>query len=341
MIIGKAARAIVDYVSNLLTAPNELKRLRRDFDHFTATWGSTTGEPPLLADEPGAVVCRLVADTPHPIFNPSLVATGEGTFLGTVRSSNFVKFAETTHVREAEVYDVRSHLFRLTADLDCEFIGELDDGAVRHPGSPAENGIEDCRLFRHRGDIWGVGSAVRQRGRGLPVHPILFRLDGTKIVEHHFGWRTQGFIEKNWTPVEGRETPTLLRLLSPPDVIELRDGELVRLSDARPSKEPLLLRGGTPSIPFGRHHLAVAHLAPRKIWGRLHYPHCFVVHDERLRHVETSEPFYFRRPGLEFACGLQIHGGDLFVSYGVADRAAEVMRLPLAALEKRLVAARY
>lgn len=341
MSIAEMSRAIFDYVSNLLTAPNDLKWLQRDFDRFVTTWGGRTAELPLLADLPGAAFRRLEAETPHPVFNPSLVALDDGTFLGTVRCSNFVKFAENTHIRDGEICDVRNRFFRLTPDLDYEFAGELDDSAVRHPGSPAENGIEDCRLFRHRGEIWGIGNAVTQHGRGLRGRPLLFRLVDGAVRDPRFGPSTPGVVEKNWTPVETDDSLTLFHRLSPSQQAVVHADRLERPAGAPLPDQSWLLRGGTPLVRFGGHFLAVAHLAPAMIWGRLHYPHCFVVFDDRLRHVETSDPFFFRRRGIEFACGLQIHGGDLIVTYGVADRAAEAMRLPIAALDRWFVAGRY
>jgi hypothetical protein len=108
-----------------------------------------------------------------------------------------------------------------------------------------------------------------------------------------------------------------------------------------PKESNLELRGGTPLVRYGEQYLGIAHQPQFKIDGRGHYFHHFVVFDRSLRHIETSSAFFLRRRGVEFACGLQLCEDFAYISYGVADRAAEILRIPVTALSNWLVNERY
>lgn len=298
---------------------------------------------PVLAETTDSSRIQLPPNGQTPLHNPSIVRMDDGSFLCLARCTNLITFAENHYFRDEPAHSTINHVFILDESLQIRSRTVLDDSAIRHPKSPAEAGVEDCRLFKHQGAIWGIGAAVSLNENGCHGNAtqVLFRLDGPRIVEHHFGPTPNGNWEKNWTPVERDGPMRILYQLSPPIEMELSEQGMEFVSGPPTQNNDWTLRGGTPLVAFGEHFLGIAHSAPRSIDNRVCYLHCLVVFDRSLRHIETSQWFFLRRRGLEFACGLQLHGDMAYIAYGVADRAAEIMRVPISALKRWLVADHY
>ncbi len=345
MKIRHLPRDLVRYLVHALSVPLRVGYLMswaKDLEDRARVFDLAMLNIPILAENAQASLCQLKADSRFPLFNPSIVRLEDGRFLCLARSSNLVNYVEQDYRYEEDTHSTSNHVFILSEDLQIQSCEVLDDSPIRQRGSPAEGGLEDCRLFHHLGEIWGVGAAMSVRkGRFGNAQQMLFRLDGNKIAEHYYGPLPFGGWEKNWTPVECDDSIRLLYQLSPPVVLELKDHALTFVSGSPTRTTAWPLRGGTPLVKFGEHYLGIAHSDRYRVNDRIHYLHHLVVFDQSLRHIETSQPFFLRRRGIEFACGLQLSEGMAYISYGVADRAAEVMRIPVSALMHWLVADDY
>lgn len=128
----------------------------------------------------------------------------------------------------------------------------------------------------------------------------------------------------------------------------INSNSLIKLEDGRFTVPALdfsrdfNLRGGSPLVRFGDYYLGIAHSPPQEFPEiKIYYVHYFVVFDSSFRHVETSGPFFLRRKGIEFVCGLHVDEEWVYISYGVADRAAEIMKIPMATIKKYLVLSNY
>lgn len=298
---------------------------------------------PILAERSSAYRTQLPNPGSFPLFNPSIVRAGDGGFLCIARSSSLCMFSEKTYKYEKKPHATTNYLFQLDRDLNFVSSEILDDSSVRTKNSLAEAGIEDCRLFVYQGDIWAIGAATPlMNGEYGKTRQILFKIENNGISEFHYGPYPFKRMEKNWTPVESDDFPITA-------LYDLTSGTKVVLDEGGfsfPSEEPkeggkFSIRGGTPLVKFGSHYISLAHSAPIKANDRLHYLHHFVIYDKLLRHVETSPPFFLRRRGIEFACGLQIIGDVAYIAYGVADRAAEIMRIPTSSFKDLLVMDSY
>ncbi len=307
--------------------------------HKIEGFGSLFLSPILGADKSVVTTQLTTSDSLLPIFNPSIIKIDVG-FLCLARESTLVNYHESLYTYESAEHKTINHVFILDNQLRLMRSTKLDDSLVRYSGSPAEAGIEDCRLFVHNGDVWGVGAATKKVGGHFYVRQIIFRLSNNKIVEFYYGPQINGRIEKNWVPIENEYVISLLYSVNSNSLIKLEDGCFT--VPALDFSRDFNLRGGSPLVRFGDYYLGIAHSPPQEFPEiKIYYVHYFVVFDSSFRHGETSEPFFLRRKGIEFVCGLHVDEEWVYISYGVADRAAEIMKIPMATIKKYLVLSNY
>jgi hypothetical protein len=328
----------------LLSRADELAGVARKLDAGMESLGlieevSLLGLP-VLAEHPEAFRCQLTADSPFPLFNPSIIQRDDGGFYCLARSSSLVNDAEWDYRCEQGEHATTNYAFLLDKELRVEACEVLDDRALEELETWIKCGLEDCRLFRFQGEIRGIGSVAYVKAGEYLVRQVVFRLQGIRIEDPCYG-PSLNRLEKNWVPIEDEDAIRILYRLNPPAELVLKDGVLAWVSGLPPEHQDWNLRGGTPLVRFGKHYLGIAHSRQLRIGRRMYYLHCFVVFDRSMRHVETSQFFFLRRRGLEFACGLQLSDGQAYISYGVADRAAEILRIPVKAIMKYLVADSY
>lgn len=72
------------------------------------------------------------------------------------------------------------------------------------------------------------------------------------------------------------------------------------------------VRGGTPLIPWRGNYVGLVH--SQLIRNKRYYSHNFIVLNADFETLEMNRPFYFRRIGIEYACGLIKYKEDLLVS---------------------------
>jgi hypothetical protein len=87
-------------------------------------------------------------------------------------------------------------------------------------------------------------------------------------------------------------------------------------------------------VPWRDRFIGIAHPEREYIDRKQYTRHVFVVIDQNMNLEQISEPFFFQRKGLEFACGLANHDSGLLVSFGVMNRTAEFCILPFEDLLK-------
>lgn len=275
----------------------------------------------------------------YPIFNPSIVKNGDG-FIVMARQSTLVNYAEYYYEYEESEHRTINYIYHLDANLKVTSVSVLDDSILRKKDSVAEAGIEDVRLFSYDGEIYGIGAGTRKIDGHFFVSQIVFKLGNKKIIEYFVAPQIGGRVEKNWVPFEGVSPITLKYSIADDFLIKFCNGHFLF-----PSERPMLdlkFRGGSPLVEFGLHHfLGIVHSSPLRFLDKIFYVHHFVVYDKKFRHIETSEPFFLRRRGIEFVCGLQIKNDFAYISYGVGDRVAEIARIHLKRIKEFLIYKSY
>jgi hypothetical protein len=295
---------------------------------------------PALFDRRDTKRGALSFETRHPIFNPSVVKFGDG-YIFVSRSTN-----HTTRLDADYYYLSRPHcsinvVHKLDRGLNREAQFVLDDDILRkQPCLSAKFGVEDIRLFVWKEAVWGIAAGVSpppsdETSDDFDVTQILFRIDGEKIAEFHELRSPNGSKkEKNWIPLVSRDDLFFIYGINPYSVFKFDAGKLELVHGIDPADSNCSIRGSTQFVPWRGKYLGVAHF-DREYVDRKHYRrHVFVVIDRDMNLEQISEPFFFQRRGLEFACGLSNHDSGLILSFSVMNQTAEFCILPFQELSR-------
>lgn len=272
-----------------------------------------------------------------PIFNTSNLVL-EDQILCCSRRSNLLNKMDGEYLYfNNELHDSLNIFHYLSKSFEIQSTCVLDDALLRMNCPYAVNGIEDIRLFQWRGRLFGIGAGVNAQEKML-VTQILFRIEANKIVEFiPFHSPINSHQEKNWIPLIFNDELLLIYSIYPLIIFQYSEGKLHLLKGELPKANDFAIRGGTPFVAFKDKYVSIAHLKPFRYLNKTFYRHVFVVLDYNLNINEISEPFFIQRKGTEFACGLNIIDGNLLLSYGVADRSANLSIIRKEELQRYIV----
>lgn len=171
---------------------------------------------------------------------------------------------------------------------------------------------------------------------GYTSNPVSFQIINNVAINPTI-WTspTKRKLDKNWVPLISEDQLYFVYSIDPTVVLKVLDGKGFFVS-GNPKANDIKLSGGTPFIELNNHFVSVAHY-PRFLHDKLYYRHCFVVMNRNFQIIEVSEPFFFQRPGIEFACGLEFQHGNIYISYGVGDRSAYIAQIPAEELYPRFL----
>jgi hypothetical protein len=290
---------------------------------------------PVLADVWSLEPVKYHIDSVYPCFNPSIVSTNSGYKLIS-RSSNLINLNDGNYVRKGSPHETINYLVDLDHDLNVIGQCRLDDSLIRQPGAVAEFGIEDCRLFRWNQSIWLCGAANHPLSKNrLGVKQVLCKLESNSIVEAKtIDSPHSRPVEKNWAPIPLDDELVLAYRLSPIEIVRVKGSTITYDRTQDKIDNDFILRGGTPFIKWRNIFLGVAHSQRIRYQGKLYYMHYFICLNDELELLETSQPFFIQRKGIEFATGIEITNNGILLSYGVADRAGRLIRIPDSIIEK-------
>lgn len=272
-------------------------------------------------------------------FNPSIAADPDGGFRMILRQANY-RYEDGRYITLDDSNDIITDnaLVRLDDDLRVTSVMPIDDSAVRSdPPLFPVHGLEDMRLFSHRGR-WYVSATSREhRSDGLceivvaefdPDEPAT--ITSARRLPPLRKWRH----EKNWAPIafDVVNVDGPMRFLWSTD-----PATVVRLDDATGSMVletslPLDLgneesRGGSQAIPVTGGWLTVVHRAVQDERRHRVYEHRFILYDAQFRILARSPWFVFVSEGIEFCAGLAQTNDGVVLSYGLEDREAWLARI--------------
>lgn len=217
-----------------------------------------------------------------------------------------------------------------------EIIDELDWERIEFP----VKGLEDLRLFRHRGRWKFTCTSYEKTGNPQMMIGLLAegpdRSANRWLVEslRHIQGAEVGPIEKNWLPFpDGAGGLNILYHSDPTRVGHLDEdtGELVIDTVLVPGWNGEDFRGSAPPVRFRGGYLYLVHEVAFEEWRR--YTHRFVWMSAQLEIQRVSRPFYFDTQGVEFAMGLVWDGIHLWIGYGWQDKEARLRRMTEAELD--------
>ena len=284
---------------------------------------------PILARELNITPQLIPQFSALPIYNPSVITQGGG-LLFSARESNHVRLADGD-IHFLTSTPQRSEVLLIDQPIGSpRVITRLDDSPLRATPGLADHGIEDLRLFRWRGGVYGIGAGTSSKpGGGWSVQQVLLHIEAGAIRAH---WPLPSpigaAVEKNWTPLVVGDDLLLIYTMQPIVIYRFAHGALHIVSARPPVSNATDLRGGTPFIPYNDGYLSIAHLAPMQARGKWFYRHVAVIADAEGRPSQVSEPFFLARKGIEFACGLAETPDGFLLTYGSNDSTAHHLTLP-------------
>jgi glycosyltransferase involved in cell wall biosynthesis len=297
---------------------------------------------PLTALCAEARLHAIEIDMPAPFVatNPSFVRDGHG-YRGIVRGVNYrLQHGHYEIHDNAGVVRTRNFVVQLTADFSIVAMREVNDrSALSRVEGARIRGFEDCRLFRWR-EQWWCSATSRDTEPDARAVMMLLRLDDAgDFVE---AWPLHGYgddqNQKNWMPIVD-DRLRFLYSCGPAIVVDASaaDGSFVVESGYDPGLAIEHWRGGGPLLPWDAGWLAVLHEAKDTAHGR-EYAHRFVVLAADGVARSASDPFCFRKPGVEFAAGLAFNHDDseVVVSFGAEDSMAWIATVPAGAVRALL-----
>jgi len=233
-------------------------------------------------------------------------------------------------------------LCKLRPNLTIERYWKIDTSALDVPPLWEFVGLEDARLVRWDGHLYGIG--VRRdttpNGQGrmefseLEVSENAVKEIGRYRIEHPTDptW----YCEKNWMPV--LDMPYHFIHYANPAVLIKADLSTLTSARAQDVKESdkvdsiPFLRGGSQVIPWRNYYVCLVHdcdLFQNRLGQKdATYYHRWVVWDRNWNKVKIGDRFSFIHGAVEFCAGLAEWQGDFLVTFGFQDNCAAILRIP-------------
>lgn len=233
-------------------------------------------------------------------------------------------------------------LCKLTPELDIERYWKIDTSTLDKEPLWEFVGLEDARLVRWDGKLYGIGvrrdTTTNGQGRmelsELEVTDKAVKELGRYRIEHPTN--PEWYCEKNWMPV--LDMPYHFVQWTNPAVVVKANLESLKSERAREPNEANkieglpFLRGSSQVIPWRGYHVCIVHdcdlIKNRNGQKDATYMHRFVVYDCDWNTVKIGEPFSFMGGEIEFCCGLAQWENDFLITFGFQDNCAFILRVP-------------
>lgn len=241
-------------------------------------------------------------------------------------------------------------LCKLTPELDIASYRKIDTSALDKPPLWEFVGLEDARLVRWNGKLYGIGvrrdTTTNGQGR-MELSEIEVSDIGVKEVNRYRiepPLNPESYCEKNWMPVLDKPYH-FIKWTNPAELVEV-DLETLKSSRAQEVKESdkreglPFLRGSSQVIPWRGYYVCVVHdcdlFKNRSGQKDATYMHRFVVYDRDWNIVKIGDQFSFMDGEIEFCCGLAEWQGDFLITFGFQDNCAFILRVPSRVIPKLL-----
>lgn len=200
-------------------------------------------------------------------------------------------------------------------------------------------GLEDVRLVVWNDILYGIG--FRPDVIEGKVIPQLIEYNDDLTIKRSWFLNTNKGMEKNWQPIEDKpftfmydpdksalvtlnidelqvaddiDNPTIINEIETPDFTCALCGstQLIRLDDGK--------------------YVSICHTSHRyqgqDLYEHWVYNHYFVIYDENMNKIWTSEPFRFVSDCMEYTCGMCKDNGNLYISFSMYDGINHLLSIP-------------
>ena len=241
---------------------------------------------------------------------------------------------------------------------------KIEDLSVREGLPEAKLGLEDGRLFVWKNQEWILFSGFSKDEEGPRNSMVICRLEGNELKDAELlrsPFRHPR--EKNWMPWVVDGNLYFVYSSAPLEVFQyIGNGKLQRISHPKPSYASKLLRrfkprsimsGSSQVIPWGKDYLAVIHNREQmypfgRLWmkfisqdkdyqvKKVLFRHRIILFGSDFSIKAVSKPFKFELDGVEFCAGMVEKEGMLYLSYGLLDRQAKILKIDIDVLLKNM-----
>ena len=268
-------------------------------------------------------------------FNPSLAIHGNTKF-GIARVDSFRPHLDQNYIFDKNSKGSRNILYELDNNFNAINPSWLSFQSIPNELKDSWLSYEDLRLFSWRQGLWAIGALhVQKKYEGeldlskRICRQALVKIEGNEMILHSiFTSPLKLKTEKNWVPLVIGDDLYFFYSIDPLALYKF-DGSKLTLNGSLPrSHDSIRLRGSSQLVHWKDDlYLGLAH------WQRIkthktHYLHEFVIFDSSsMQLIETSEPFFLHKRGIEFATGLMRHENSILISYGVSDAACFINQI--------------
>jgi len=241
-------------------------------------------------------------------------------------------------------------LCKLAPDLSVERWWKIDTSKLDVPPLWEFVGLEDARLVRWDGRLYGIGvrrdTTTNGQGRmelsELSVSETEVKEVARYRIEHPVD--PKWYCEKNWMPVLDQPFH-FVKWANPAEVVradlaDLSSRRVMEPDEAGKVDGLPFLRGSSQVVPWCGYYVCIVHdvdLKKNQAGQKdATYWHRFVVYDRDWRIVTITERFSFMAGEVEFCCGMAVHENDWLLTFGFQDNAAFILRVPEAMIQSLL-----
>lgn len=291
---------------------------------------------PLISDGNGATYMPM---------NPSIQKTPHG-YRVLCRTVNYIRngYADFKIVEPNSPSKSRNFVIDYDADFNVRAQKEIVESFPRKWTSHWE-GLEDARLiaendYPDKFTCASIGTHAQNIGQSL----CKFKYDSsdtTVIVEQLIPLKgpDERRCEKNWLPFIKDQQLLMIYGYDPFTIFKINQatGDSETVVSYQPPLDFSRFRGSASPIAFNQGYLFVEHEVIQE-GNSIFYMHRFVQLDNNLKITHISKPFFFKKKGLEYCCGMTLdHSGkNLILSIGIDDREAYLITLDAAEAKSML-----
>ena len=286
------------------------------------------------------------------LFNPSVFIDNNGDILVNIRHCQYLFYHSEKKIYEHQwgpllymnpendiTLTTTNYLCKLTEDLEIDEIMKIDTSKLDVKPIWQFVGLEDVRLFRWDGILYGSGvrrdTTTNGQGR-MELSTLEYDKHGARETHR---WRIPApgqddtYCEKNWMPI--LDMPYhFVKWSSPLEIVKVdplkRTCEIVI---QKTQTIPYYYRGGSQVIKLGKYYIALPHIVFlfRSEADKIDavYQQGFLVWDEEWNLVRHTPPFSFMGADVEFCCGMAEYKENVLITFGYQDNAAFILSVPV------------
>ena len=299
------------------------------------------------------------------LMNPSVFIDDDGDILVNLRHVNYTLYHSENkqqfpsrfgplsylHPEKDQRLVTENYLCKLNSELAISEFAKVEMLELHEPIWEFV-GLEDARIAQWNGNYFliGVRRDTTANGQG--------RMEYSQIEIDKTNWTVKevhrkripapapddSYCEKNWYPISDKPY-TFIKWSMPTEVVysdpfdEVTDQLYIRNTMAPPSDQ----RGGTQLISVGNMYISITHEVNlfKNYLGQKDavYLHRLLIWDKEMNFAGMSKTFSFLDAPIEFCVGAALLGDDLLLSFGFADNAAFLLRVPKVVLNDLIIEA--